>query len=339
MNRIGIKTKFIIANAETLQKQWAVENGFSDYNEKNWEKTIVLAQLREFQPDFLWLTSIFDYYGHFIQSALQYTDKIVSWIGSPFVQELDVRGVSVLLTENPMTLRKYHDDFENVVVTKPGFDEEILTHLGTSDARKGLSFLGQISPLHKQRAGILAFLIENGIPIDIHGAIKGARHHSERKISAAYLRSLWQSIIGRLSRSKGEFGNFVDEYEQSISVLSGVVKKPLFGLDYYRRLIRSEMTLNVHIDMAENHAGNMRLFEATGVGTAVITENSENIASLFLPGEEVFVFNSKNHLLEIIRTNMRDKAKINYVATAGQKRILRHYTLSAMFESIKHVFE
>src|SRR5205814_3328492 len=46
----------------------------------------------------------------------------------------------------------------------------------------------------------------------------------------------------------------------------------VWGVDMYQVLQRSRITLNSHIDMAGNEAGNVRLFESTGVGTFLLTE-------------------------------------------------------------------
>ena len=58
----------------------------------------------------------------------------------------------------------------------------------------------------------------------------------------------------------------------------------------YRVLARSKIALNRHIDVAEDHANNMRLYEATGVGTFLITDAKRNLSELFEPGEEVVTY-------------------------------------------------
>ena len=66
----------------------------------------------------------------------------------------------------------------------------------------------------------------------------------------------------------------------------------VWGADMYQTLRRSRITLNSHIDMAGREAGNMRLFEATGVGAFLLTDFKDNLHTLFEPDREVAVWRS-----------------------------------------------
>ena len=57
-----------------------------------------------------------------------------------------------------------------------------------------------------------------------------------------------------------------------------------WGLDMFAVLAGSEIALNRHIDAAEGHANNMRLYEATGAGPAPHRPREPNLADLFEPG-------------------------------------------------------
>ena len=64
-----------------------------------------------------------------------------------------------------------------------------------------------------------------------------------------------------------------------------------------RSLRRSRVTLNSHIDFAGREAGNMRLFEATGVGAFLLTDFKDNLHTLFEPDREVAVWRSTDDCL------------------------------------------
>ena len=51
MNQRGMLTEFIIVDDELLQKKWAIENGFSSYSKREWEKEIAMKQIKSFCPD------------------------------------------------------------------------------------------------------------------------------------------------------------------------------------------------------------------------------------------------------------------------------------------------
>ena len=49
----------------------------------------------------------------------------------------------------------------------------------------------------------------------------------------------------------------------------------------FRILASSRIVLNRHITDARQYANNMRLYEATGVGSLLVTDAKENLADLF----------------------------------------------------------
>jgi spore maturation protein CgeB len=129
------------------------------------------------------------------------------------------------------------------------------------------------------------------------------------------------------------------DYQRNIEVIKSLYQRPVFGLDMYRTLAASRITLNIHIDVAGNCAGNMRMFEATGVGACLLTEQSENINELFQPGKEILTYRSNEELLEIIHDMFNRKEEIEQIAKAGQNRTLQHHTLERMFTDIKPAFD
>ena len=74
-----------------------------------------------------------------------------------------------------------------------------------------------------------------------------------------------------------------------------------WAMEMYERLSQSRITLNRHKDVAAGYADNMRLFEATGVGTLLLTDAQRNIADMFDPGREVVAYSSVDDLVEQAR--------------------------------------
>src|SRR5439155_1969331 len=65
-----------------------------------------------------------------------------------------------------------------------------------------------------------------------------------------------------------------------------------WGLQMYGVLAESRIGLNRHIDVAGRFANNMRLFEATGVGTLLLTDQKDNLHELFEVGKEVIAYST-----------------------------------------------
>ena len=335
MNRRNINTEFIIPNDRNLQMKWAMEHNFHNYTSGKWEKEIALAQIRQFKPDVLWIGAMFDYYGDFLRQALAYCRSAITWISCPTPDNLDVTGFSVLVTSRSDLLKDKQHLFKKVVVTKPGFDAEVLNALGPVKKRYEVVFVGNISLHHTRRAEILAYLVKNGIDIKIFGRF--SRQFSSRKLKAV------KQTINQVARHHDFRGaartlrqNFRrSKYDIWVKTLESVYHPPVFGMDMYRLIASSHIGLNIHIDMAGNHSGNMRMFEVTGVGVCLITEHSSNIEELFEPGQEVLTYRSKEELLKTIQEVLGEKSKLKEIAKAGQQRTLQSHNMERLFNDIK----
>ena len=86
------------------------------------------------------------------------------------------------------------------------------------------------------------------------------------------------------------------------------------------------MTLNNHIDLSSGFANNMRLFEATGVGTCLLTDWKPNLHELFEPDLEVVTYRSAEEAVEKARYLLTHYRERQEIASAGQKRTLSTYT-------------
>ncbi len=100
----------------------------------------------------------------------------------------------------------------------------------------------------------------------------------------------------------------------------------VWGADMYQVLRRSRITLNSHIDLAGREAGNMRLFEATGVGAFLLTDFKDNLDTLFAPDREVAVWRSVDECLKVIDRHLRDDNGRAAIAHAGQTRTMAQHT-------------
>ena len=101
---------------------------------------------------------------------------------------------------------------------------------------------------------------------------------------------------------------------------------PVFGLRYYEILARSKLTFNSHIDCAEQYAGNMRLFEATGAGACLVTDRKSNLAELFEPDVELVTYGSAEECAEKVNYLLDHDEQRVAIAAAGHRRVLRDHT-------------
>ncbi len=66
------------------------------------------------------------------------------------------------------------------------------------------------------------------------------------------------------------------------------VLPPVFGAEYFRALARARVVVNVHCEWSGSHRGNMRIFEASGMGALCITDGATpDESQTALPGLRV----------------------------------------------------
>ncbi len=97
----------------------------------------------------------------------------------------------------------------------------------------------------------------------------------------------------------------------------------------FRHLQRSKVSLNTHIDLSSSHASNKRLYEATGVGTCLVTDWRPNLPTLFEPDSEIVSYRSVDESVEKLNYLMEHEKHRRAIASAGQQRTLRDHTFDS----------
>ncbi|MBI3251411.1 MAG: glycosyltransferase family 1 protein [Candidatus Andersenbacteria bacterium] len=104
----------------------------------------------------------------------------------------------------------------------------------------------------------------------------------------------------------------------------GRVHAPVSGQDYLRLMGKSQVVLNMHTDV-QGEAGNIRMFEATGMGACLLVDRREGLASLFADNEMV-IFTSPQDCLEKAKELLAHPSRTRKIAGRGQERTLRQHT-------------
>jgi spore maturation protein CgeB len=150
-----------------------------------------------------------------------------------------------------------------------------------------VSFVGSVSADHRQRIALLLAVAER------------------------YDLKLWGNLPQALPAS---------------SPLHRCFQGEVWGADMYQVLRRSRITLNSHIDFTGRDAGNMRLFESTGVGAFLLTDFKEALDTLFAPNRDVAVWRSTDDCCAAIGRYLGDDKGRAEIAHAGQARTMAQHT-------------
>jgi spore maturation protein CgeB len=78
----------------------------------------------------------------------------------------------------------------------------------------------------------------------------------------------------------------------------------------------------------------MRLYEATGVGTLLVTDRKDNLGDIFDVGKEVVAYGSREEAADLIHYYLAHPEEAEAIAKAGQMRTLRDHTYKKRMEEL-----
>lgn len=327
LRRLGHEANDIHANTESMQKAWAREHGFHLDEPKptlrrlyalwqrgsriaaktpirylgpilrpilppmngqpSWFYDILEAQIRYYKPDVLLNQDLRIITGRFLKEMKSYVRLLVGQIASPLPRDANFDCYDLVISSLP----NFVDHFKQMgfpsELHRFAFEPRVLEGLPDPDKKIPVSFVGSLSRQHKERIHLLEYIGNN---IDV---------------------AIWGHGLDGLRKT---------------SAIERCYKGQAWGAQMYEILRNSKITINHHIDIAECFANNMRLYEATGCGTLLITDDKKNLNELFEVGKEVVVYRSADELVDLIQHYGKHDAEREQIAIAGQKRTLTEHT-------------
>ncbi len=341
---LGYETSVAIANNEPMQQAWAVEHG-EEFAPQRWLLDVSEAQIRRESPDILLITSYTmfppEWLAH-IRETYKRIKLIMMWCGAPFTDSRIFVNCDVVLSCIPELVARFRDSGQRAFHLNHAFDERVLNRISL-DSKPAIdfSFIGQIilaNQYHVRRAQILEKIAESvDIRIFTSSFENPISQYSQYVLRvSAYLvaRVLKQTRVGETLLSAipllAKPAAWTEVPRNPILYkLARLTQPALFGLPMYQIMRNSKITFNSHIDLSSVSASNMRLFEATGVGTCLLTDSKANLSELFDRDHEIVAYESIEDCLEKIVWLLDHEDERNRIAAAGQKRTLRSHTFDA----------
>ena len=323
----GVEVFETIQNDYILQRKWTQENNVR-FNEENWQTEVVLNQIESFSPDIVVLYPPEVYNENFIRKlkSRKKVEIIAGYDGIARNNRETYRGYDLILSCLNTTSEFYRKNGFISFTLQFGFDPAILTflnHTTESEKQNQIGFSGSIfiskTGLHLNRFKYLAFIARKFDLILRTSAFPNKRD--------------WDifSKMNLISLAQGKsFSDFLDAY-----FLGRIKQSPVYGIDMYQFLKDTKISINIHIDSAQDQAGNVRLFETTGVGSCLLTDWKDNLNKLFIPDEEIVVFKNKKELKSKITFLLNNESERMKIALAGQKRTLKDYSYVTRFSDLK----
>lgn len=343
LTELGYNVMEIIANIEPLQKMWSIEHDFK-FSQNSWILSIAFEQVKTFQPTVLFLDDYSTFSNRWIAELRQACPSIqlvISWCGAPYQNSDIFKAHDFVLSCIPELVEQFRKMGHCSNHINHAFDSRILERLPPiTEPQVDCSFVGQIvrnNQYHLERERVLEQLAAQ-LPIQIYCPATGMNWKDQAK--AMISRGVYEGmqVLQQLGISKtwlsqlpkiGKLAACSDRPRLPINPrLQPFMWPAVFGLEMFQTLQNSKTTFNSHINISPRSASNMRLFEATGVGSCLVTDWKDNIRTLFEPDTEVVTYRTAEECVEKVRWLLDHPDQRATIAQAGQARTLKDHTFT-----------
>ncbi|MGH2806395.1 MAG: glycosyltransferase family protein [Actinomycetota bacterium] len=340
LTKLGYETRDHSASIKGLQETWAREHRI-EFGPDRWMLDIARAQVLDFNPHVLAINpqSVPKAWLRELRNDAASLKIVLSRYSSPDT-DVDRFALSDLVLSGD---RRQVDQLRargiRAVLQHHGFDTRVLDRLPASaTCEHDVLFTGQLhrqEGFHLYRAEVLKALSDAGVPLELR--LLASESDRTERIKLVARRAAWKmsAATRRLGVSERTIAR-MPGLSRALSSprpprpldrqLRRSIATPIFGLEMYRTLAASRVALNVHADVSVEDANNLRLWEATGVGTCLLTDAKQNLDELFEVGKEIVAFDSSEDCVEKARWLLSDPAARAEIAAAGQRRTLRDHT-------------
>lgn len=325
----GHEAEMVVCNSEVMQKAWAAEQRLP-YDEDHWASQILLGQLKAWKPDVVWIQDLY-----FVSAEVRRAMRellpnaiLMGWRFSVTRDMEELRDLDVMITGADA----YAEEFRQRGIWAESvplfFPEAILEQVPPMQERT-LPFtfcgtVGQPEGWHSLRHQTIEKLLGQ-TPLEVFGGEEAA---SPRQ----------GALLDALSRlPKNRLTAWLRPRIPLQSIYPGRFHAAVFGLDYFRLLARTRLCFNAHIDMAVGFAGNMRLFEAPGMGACLLTDWKPNLVEFLEPDREVAAYRTPEEAVEKANYLLAHPKERESMAESGRRRVLRDHTLVARLEKMNGI--
>ena len=113
---------------------------------------------------------------------------------------------------------------------------------------------------------------------------------------------------------------------------------PLLGEAMLRALCGARIVVNPHGDFMR-YGGNLRLFEACGVGAFQIADDRPGVREWFSPGEHLATYRDPEHLRELVASYLARDDERERIARAGRAHVVAHHTYAHRMNALVRLIE
>lgn len=342
LRALGVDAHEIVANAK-LQKAWALEHNripiASEAPFASVDKTLVLQQLQELKPDVVFFQDSLTFNGEWIRQLKRQVPSIrlvLGYLCSRHTESLlrEFHAFDLMISCTPCFVNTFRASGLPSELIYHGFDVD--QHSESSAAAQerpfNLTFTGSLfagNLQHGERLAVIEALIASGVDVRLLGNVAYSPRLRLLARQALFVagKLARTNVLASRALSTTRIGSkalnmesFPAEKRPSRKLMRAV-RPAVYGRAMFDELGKAKIALNVHIDASGSCAGNVRLFEATGMGACLVTDWKDNLPDLFT-SDEVVSYRSTAECIEKIQWLVEHPAERAAIAEAGRRRTL-----------------
>lgn len=292
------------ANNGPAQQAWGRENGVTfapcgssrrelfpwtcRMEPGKWQYEVLAAQIRHYRPDVLLNQAMDMIDPAALRQFKPFIGRLVGQHASPpLKEEADWGAYGLAVSSFLPRVEWFRQKGLRAELNRLGFDRRVLERVGEPQRGIPVSFVGTFLDMHTSRTAVLERLVEAGIPLKLWGMVPA-----------------------------GGLGD---------SPLGACYMGPAWGLQMYEVLARSKIVVNHHGNVPP-YANNLRLFESTGSGAMLLTDERPNLGEIFQVGAEVVAYRDAQECVDRIQYYLTHEAERASIARAGQARTLADHS-------------
>lgn len=258
---------------------------------------IALRQIDEFEPDVVFMQDL-SYFSADQLAALGKKYLLAGQCSCPLPRRENIAAFDVIFTSFPHYVDILSGMGPKAVFLPLAFEPSVLT--GTHERTHDVVFIGGVgTPSHWARG------------MEVLDAVA-------REIETVEFYGYGYSTLPESSPIRKKWKGYA------------------WGKDMYAILQRSKICLNRHGEVSGEYANNLRMFEATGCGASLITEEKDNLHEYF-PDDLVLGYESPKQAIDFIKTHLKHEKGRSEVAMQVQQHTLKHHTYAQRMPIVSEV--
>jgi hypothetical protein len=339
LGRYGYEPTDLIADCPRLNTAWWRENGGGPQPDAD---GVLAAQIRRLDPEIL-----------YIEGIERYAPARIAWMkdqcpglrltiltsGTDINYDALLPMGDLFIARIPKIVPQLRARGYDAELLRHAFDTRVLERMGPPPPKDiALSFTGALvfgANAHHKRQ-----LVLDAVARELPLTLFSDSMNSLPKAVSLYGRDAAAAALSRLMPNRrvgGRLGAVIESIRRRRSLptlqydalLRRHAKPAVFGMDMFRTLAASRVTLNVQPEIGLGSATNMRIYEATGVATCLVTDMANDLHELFVPDEEIVAFASIDELLSKLRALDDHPADAIEIGRRAQARVIRDHTYDA----------